>query len=373
MTAEFRSAPAYAGAGVDEEREQIAFQQVMRRALESPKTQSSTVQGVLGLAAGHFASVVKFREGPSIVVSTDGVGTKILVARMAGSYRSVGVDCVANNVNDLICLGAEPLILLDYLAIDRIDEEVMGQIAEGLAHGAEVARISIPGGEIAQVRELLASDPEGPPMFDLVGTAVGVLPRANGHTAPIDGSEVKPGDVILGLPSSGLHSNGYSLARHALFAQAGLTIADPVPSEDRSIGEVLLEPTNIYVSAVRGMQDAGVDIHGLVHISGGGLLNLTRLHAKVGYEVDNLPRPAPIFQLIEEAGQVPKGEMFATFNMGIGLCVVLPPDAVTSAEGALREAGQTPIRLGRVVDDPEGRVHLPEYELTGVGEVFTQA
>jgi phosphoribosylformylglycinamidine cyclo-ligase len=226
----------YAEAGVDEEREQTAFGRVMRPWLARTKVKSPMVTSITGLSSGYFATLMHLPPGPPLALTTDGVGTKILLAREAGRWEPVGVDCVANNVNDLICVGAVPLALLDYIATDRIDETVLDDIAQGLFLGSELAGIAIPGGEIAQIGAMLADSAGGGPMLDLVGTAIGALPRAegpaaadNGYRKPLDGSAVRPGDVIIGLPSSGLHSNGYSLARHALFTKGGMSLSEPLP------------------------------------------------------------------------------------------------------------------------------------------------
>ncbi|MGB6614241.1 MAG: AIR synthase related protein, partial [Trebonia sp.] len=202
---------SYAAAGVDEEREQVAFARVMRPWLARTKVKSPLVTSITGLASGYFATLMHLPPGPPLALTTDGVGTKILLAREANRWEPIGVDCVANNVNDLICVGAVPLALLDYMAIDRIDEGVLDEVARGLFLGAELAGIAIPGGEIAQIGEMLADSAGGGPMLDLVGTAIGALPplATQGWRTPVDGSSVRPGDVVIGLPSSGLHSNGY--------------------------------------------------------------------------------------------------------------------------------------------------------------------
>src|SRR5712675_8025 len=226
---------SYASAGVDEEREQDVFATAMRPWLARTAVRSSLVTSITGLASGYFATLMHIPPGPPIALTTDGVGTKILLAREANRWEPIGVDCVANNVNDLICVGAVPLALLDYIATDRIDEGVLDEVARGLFLGAELAGIAIPGGEIAQIGAMLADSTGGGPMVDLVGTAIGALPPAIGALPPVeagppvDGSAVRPGDVIIGLPSSGLHSNGYSLARHALFTKGGLSLDDQVP------------------------------------------------------------------------------------------------------------------------------------------------
>src|ERR1700729_3107101 len=198
---------SYAQAGVDEEREQAAFARVMRPWLARTKVRSPLVTSITGLASGYFATLMHLPPGPPIALTTDGVGTKIMVAEEANRWEPIGVDCVANNVNDLICVGAVPLALLDYIATDRIDEAVLDEVARGLFLGAELAGIAIPSGEIAQIGEMLAKSASGGPTMDLVGTAIESVPPEH---SPLDGSDVRPGDVVIGLPSSGLHSNGFS-------------------------------------------------------------------------------------------------------------------------------------------------------------------
>src|SRR5882672_8850070 len=285
----------YASAGVDEEREQEVFAKAMRPWLSKTAVRSSLVTSITGLASGYFATLMHIPPGPPIALTTDGVGTKILLAREADRWEPVGIDCVANNVNDVICTGAVPLALLDYIATDRIDAGVLEAIARGLYRGADEAGIAIPGGEIAQIGAMLA----------LVGTAVGAIP--DGRT-PVDGSMVRPGDVVLALPSSGLHSNGYSLARRALGRRTS------------ELADALLAPTRVYVRAAEALWAAGITPRGLAHISGGGLLNLARLAADVSYTLDALPPAPEIFAHIAAAGDIPAATMYATFNMGTGFC-----------------------------------------------------
>src|SRR6201994_2662986 len=246
----------YASAGVDEEREQEVFARAMRPWLARTAVRSPLVTSITGLASGYFATLMHYPPGPPIALTTDGVGTKILLAREADRWEPVGIDCVANNVNDVICTGAVPLALLDYIATDRIDAAVLEAIARGLYRGADEAGIAIPGGEIAQIGAMLADSAGGGPMLDLVGTAIGALPQAtgaaaadNGYRKPLDGSAVSPGDAIIGLPGSGLHSNGYSLARHALFTKGGMSLSDSLPGSGRRLVDALLQPTRVYVQA----------------------------------------------------------------------------------------------------------------------------
>ncbi|MGH3289986.1 MAG: AIR synthase-related protein [Streptosporangiaceae bacterium] len=214
---------------------------------------------------------------------------------------------------------------------------------------------------------MLADASGGRPMLDLVGTAIGALPA--GRT-PIDGSGVRPGDVIIGLPSSGLHSNGYSLARHVLFDRAQLTLSDRVPGTARHLDDALLQPTRVYVAAVQALWAAGVEPRGLVNISGGGLLNLARLQADVSYELDALPPPPPVFGLIAEAGGVPAATMYATFNMGTGFAIVVPAARQQAAMAALKSVGEEPARVGWVTGRPGRAVSVPAAGLRGRGDTF---
>jgi phosphoribosylformylglycinamidine cyclo-ligase len=370
----------YAEAGVDEEREQTAFGRVMRPWLARTHVKSPMVTSITGLSSGYFATLMHLPPGPPLALTTDGVGTKILLAREAERWEPIGIDCVANNVNDLICVGAVPLALLDYIATDRIDETVLDEVARGLFLGSELAGIAIPGGEIAQIGAMLADSTGGGPMLDLVGTAIGALPTAtagssqadNGYRRPLDGSAVVPGDVIIGLPSSGLHSNGYSLARHALFTKGGMSLTDQVPGSGRKLVDTLLQPTHVYVQAAETVWAAGVTPHGMAHISGGGLLNIARLAANVSYELDSLPAAAEIFGLIAEGGQIDAATMYATFNMGIGFCVVVAESDAPATLDALKRAGEDAVRIGHVTAKPGKFVSIPSAGLEGAGDAFDQ-
>ena len=347
----------YASAGVDEEREQDVFAASMRPWLARTSVRSSLVTSITGLASGYFATLMHIPPGPPIALTTDGVGTKILLAREANRWEPVGVDCVANNVNDVICTGAVPLALLDYIATDRIDPAVLGDVARGLYTGADEAGIAIPGGEIAQIGAMLASSAGGGPMMDLVGTAVGAIPPDRN---PVDGSRVEPGDAVLCLPSSGLHSNGFSLARRVLGDRVG------------DLTDALLAPTRVYVRAAEALWAAGVIPHGLAHISGGGLLNVARLAADVSYVLDGLPPAPEIFGQIAAAGDIPAATMYATFNMGTGFCVVVAPGDADAALAALRGAGEEPVLAGSVTGRPGKYVSIPAAGLVGRGDAFEE-
>jgi phosphoribosylformylglycinamidine cyclo-ligase len=286
------------------------------------------------LGSGHYANVVAIDDQMGIALSTDGVGTKLLVAEQLGRYDTVGIDCVAMNVNDVICVGAEPVAMLDYLAVERAVPEVTSQIGAGLRRGAELAGISIPGGELAQLPEIVRG-------LDLAGACFGTVALSE----LITGEEIEPGDALIGLPSSGLHSNGFTLAREAL---AEIPLSDE--RLGRPLGEILLEPTEIYVTPIIELIRSDPDVHGLAHITSGGLGNLLRLNAGVGYEVDTpLPVP-PVFELIAEHGRVSEEEMHEVFNMGCGFCCVVAAADADAAIELLRRQHPAAGRIGAVTD-----------------------
>jgi phosphoribosylformylglycinamidine cyclo-ligase len=284
---------------------------------------------------GHYASVLRLDERRGIAFGADGVGTKMVLAERLGRFETIGIDCVAMCVNDLVCVGAEPIALLDTILCSAADPEVIGAIGVGLRRGAELSGIEIPGGEIAQVGDVVSG-------WELSASSIGLLEL----DAIVSGKRIAAGDALIGLPSSGLHSNGYTLARKVL---------EPLPPDDlrlgRPLGEILLEPTTIYVRAVLGLLASGAAVHGLAHITGDGVNNLLRLSRRVGYRISEpLPAP-PIFDLIAELGGVGKAEMHRVFNMGLGFDVVVPE---AEAEAAVsRLVGEHPgtRRIGRVTGE----------------------
>jgi phosphoribosylformylglycinamidine cyclo-ligase len=333
---------AYAKAGVDQGAADSAVAGLVR-ALGAIRLDRPSRQVPL---PGHYASVIRIDERTGIALSTDGVGTKLLVAEQLGRFDTVGIDCVAMNVNDVICVGAEPLAMLDYIAIERADPEVCEQIGVGLARGAELAGIEIPGGELAQLGDMVRG-------FDVAGACFGTVAL----DSIVDGGEVQPGDAVIGLPSSGIHSNGYTLARSAL---DGIPLeGDPDDRLGRPLGEALLEPTEIYVKPVLELLRSEVEVRGLAHITSGGLGNLLRLAAEVGYEIDDpLPVP-PVFELIRERAKISDEEMHDVFNMGCGFCVVVAAGDEGAALDLLHRhypgaklIGQATERSGEVLRSP---------------------
>jgi phosphoribosylformylglycinamidine cyclo-ligase len=309
---------------------------------------------------GHYASVLRIAPNLGIALATDSVGSKVIVAEQTQRFSTIGIDCVAMNVNDLVCVGAEPLALLDYLAVESAEPGLLAELAEGLRIGASDAGVEIPGGEVCQLPEVIRGHPS-PYGFDLVGSAFGTVAL----DAIVDGTACAPGDAVIGLPASGVHSNGLTLARRVLLEEGGLALdASPPELGGVSVADALLEPTVIYVRAVLALLRSDIPVHGLAHITGGGLLNLLRLGDGVGFEI-SAPLPVlPVFSLIAELGDVPAAEMWEVFNMGCGFCAVVPAAEADRAVDLL--AGRHPgsAIIGRVTD-AGGRVSVPSVGIEG--------
>lgn len=289
--------------------------------------------------SGHFAALVRFGS-KAIAMSTDGVGSKIIIAEMMNKYDTIGIDCIAMVVNDIICVGAEPIALVDYLAVEKPDPERAGEIGDGLAKGAEMANISIIGGETASLPEIIND-------LDLAGTGIGFVDLDK----IIAGDKIKEGDYLIGIESSGIHSNGLSLAREALLKKAKLDINDPLPTDSNiTVGEALLEPTEIYVEPIMNLLKSELKIHGLAHITGGGFTNLKRLNKNVGFEIDNLPPIQPIFEAIYQQ-DVDIKEMYKVFNMGIGFVVVVDEESVNESIKILSKYSKVH-KIGKVNSNP---------------------
>ena len=333
----------YREAGVDIDAGEDAVRRI------TPLARATSRAEVIG-GLGGFASFVsvpsKYRE-PVLVSSTDGVGTKLKVAFLAGRHDTVGIDLVAMGVNDIIVHGAEPLYFLDYIAVGRLDPQQIEAIVSGVATGCRQAGCALVGGEMAE-----HPDSHAPGEYDLAGFAVGVVER----TRLIDGSAVRPGDVVIGLASSGLHSNGFTLVRRIVFDVMRLGVFDPLPGTDRSVADELLEPTRIYARAIQKLLET-VEVRAMAHVTGGGLTgNVPRVlpqGCRVRIFRDSWSMPA-VFETLREAGRVEDAEMFRTFNMGVGYLVIVPPTAAETAARLLREEGEKVARLGEVVAGERG-------------------
>lgn len=266
---------------------------------------------------GHYAGLMKI--GSQLVaLHSDGVGTKVLVAQLMNKFDTIGIDCVAMNVNDIICVGAQPVGFIDYIALRQPNESLLQEIAKGLVEGARQSQMAIVGGETAILPDIIAGEENA---FDLAGMVMGVV-----KGKPVLGSAIKQGDVILGIESSGLHSNGYSLARKVLLSK--YAVDDNADHLVQTVGEELLIPTKIYVRPVMEILKKKIAVHGFANVTGGSFTKLPRLNAKVRYNLDALPAPVGIFKQIQVDGRIDSKEMYRTFNMGIGFCVITPKRSV---------------------------------------------
>lgn len=339
-----------AGVNIDEGNRMVGL---IKPAVRS--TYRREVMGDIGGFGGLFSGKFKGLKDPVLVSSTDGVGTKLMAAFMADRHDTVGIDLVAMSVNDILVSGAEPLFFLDYFATGKLDAKRAAAVVKGIAKGCRAAGCALLGGETAEMPGLY-----GPGEYDLAGFAVGVVDRSK----IIDGSKIRPGDKIIGLASSGLHSNGYSLARKIIFEAMKLKINSRPKGFKETIGSVLLTPTRIYVKPVLSLM-RDIDILGMAHITGGGF-------------IDNIPRVLPdnvlaviqrgswkapkIFSLLKEGGAVEETEMLRTFNCGIGLVVVVRPKDEAKALKRLKALGERPFSIGRI---DKRRAKSPRVEFTG--------
>ena len=317
--------------------------------------------GAVQLPIGYFANVIDIG-GIGLAITTDGVGSKAMIADMMKKYDTIGIDCIAMNVNDLLCVGARPVSLVDYIAVEKADAAMLDGIAIGLTEGARQAGVSITGGEISQLRDVVRG-------FDLVGTAIG--------TVALDrilvGRDIRPGDAVIGIASSGIHSNGMTLTRRVFFDQAGAKIDTHFAELGCTVGEELLRPTIIYVPEIIEVLDQVSSVKALMHITGDGLLNLPRVDAEIGFVIDELPPPPPLFGLIEKLGGVSRAEMFEVYNMGIGFCVVVAGADADRTLAILRRHNRSAYVIGHAVADPTKSVQLPREKLIGAGKRFRAA
>ena len=331
----------YKSAGVDIEQGDALVEKI--GPLAKATTRPEVVSGVGGFGGLFALPPGKYRE-PVLVAGTDGVGTKLKLAFAAGRHDTVGIDLVAMSVNDVLCVGAEPLFFLDYFATSKLDVSQATQVIKGIAQGCSLAGCTLLGGETAEMPGFYARGD-----YDLAGFCVGVVERSR----IVDGKRVAPGDAIIGLGSSGLHSNGFSLARRVLLEGSG--------GDDRSLHELLLTPTRIYVQEVLALL-AAVDVRGMAHITGSGIPgNVPRClpegtHAVL--EAHRWPLP-PVFSLIAERGNVAREEMYQTFNMGLGFVVVVPREHVGGALSLLGSRGVAAWEVGHIeagTGEPTARV-----------------
>ncbi|MGA2120703.1 MAG: phosphoribosylformylglycinamidine cyclo-ligase [Methanoregula sp.] len=326
---------AYAEAGVDIDLESMAIKALIKN-LDYKRKGKATMMG----SVGHFAGLIDFGE-MALALTTDGVGTKMLVADQQGDWSTVGIDCIAMNVNDLYVMNVEPVAFVDYIATDKLSIEKMAQIGIGLNEGAKQANIDIVGGETASLKGLVNG-------LDLAGTCLGMQKKDK----IIAGERIKPGDKIIGVLSTGVHSNGLSLARRIVEKYAGY---GKKFKGKKTFGEELLTPTRIYHESLK--VTASCTVHGMCHITGGGLLNFNRL-SKYGFRFDTPITPPDIFSWIQKAGDISLVEMYRTFNMGMGYAYIVPKGSVACVLKMVKEAQV----VGEVVKEPGA--FLGELEIT---------
>jgi phosphoribosylformylglycinamidine cyclo-ligase len=345
-TSDGERSSAYAEAGVDIE----AGEEAVR--LIEPLVAETRIPGVLS-GLGGFAALYEMPGGmekPVLVAATDGVGTKLLVAREAGKLNTIGIDLVAMCANDVLCHGASPILFLDYLAVAKLVPEEVAQIVEGIARGCKEAGCALVGGEMAEMPGLYA-----PGHFDLAGFCVGLAEKDH----LVDGSQVEAGDVVIGLASSGLHSNGYSLVRRIL-EENQCCLDDKFPHFGENIAYTLLQPTRIYADGVWAVLEKGVPVHAMAHVTGGGIGgNLGRVIPDgftADLHFDNWKVPK-VFKAIQHLGELDDAEMFRTFNMGVGFVLIVPYRSAEYAASLLLKAGEQPMYLGSVIQG-ERKVRL---------------
>ena len=336
---------SYAAAGVDVTAGYASVERI------KPMVESTYIPGVMGTLGGFggmFAPDVAGMKKPVLVSGTDGVGTKLRLAQLMDKHDTIGIDCVAMCVNDIICGGAAPLFFLDYIACGKNDPARIAEIVTGITEGCRQSECALVGGETAEHPGLMPDDD-----YDVAGFSVGIVDEEK----IIDGKRLAQGDILIGLASTGVHSNGFSLVRKVLDVEhADLT--SPVEQlGGKSLGEALLTPTRIYVKAIKALLKAGVDIHAVSHITGGGFYeNVPRmmtdgLTARI--RLDSFPK-LPIFQLIQDKGNIPQRDMYNTFNMGVGMILALPAGQAQQALSVLADAGESAYAIGEVVAGADG-------------------
>lgn len=335
----------YSDSGVDIDLEELTVAKLAEKLKPTLKYRDIITE------SGHFAALVKMGNR-AIAMSTDGVGSKILVAKMMEKYDTVGIDCIAMVVNDILCVGAEPIALVDYLAVEEPNPEIAEEIAEGLAKGAELSNIAIIGGETASLPKIVND-------FDLAGTGIGFVDIDK----IITGESIAEGDTIIGIESSGVHSNGLSLARKVLLENNRFNINDPIPDTNSTIGKELLRPTELYVKPIVNLLKENLDIKGLAHITGGGFNNLKRLNKNIGFDIYGLPEPQDIFKLIYDQN-VSLEEMYKVFNMGIGFVVIVSQEDSEKVLNTLNKYCEA-YNIGRVTSK-SNEVKIKTFEDTEI-------
>jgi len=351
---------SYSKSGVDLNKHKNAHQIIGEIISRTYKFRNNKFGQVIG-EYGHYAGLIDIGSDRCLALHVDGVGTKVLVAQMLNKYDTIGIDLIAMHANDLICMGAEPVALEDYLAVETIDNSIIQQIMLGIAKGAEIAQMAIIGGETAIMPDIIRGIAPGKGI-DLSGMSIGIVDKGK----IITGESIEVGDSIIGIKSSGIHSNGLTLARKAFFELAKMTPYDKLNGSDETIGSELLKPTLIYSTAVLEIiQSVQNEIHGLAHITGGAFTKLNRLrpkHKSFGFNLDNLPNPPTIFNNIQKIANLPYSEMYKTFNMGIGFCIFSPQNNIDSIIRICKKHNLDALQIGTVINKPIIKIIAPNKE-----------
>ena len=338
----------YAEAGVDidaDDRAIASLSQWLDKTLELRKDNIYTE------AKGHYSGLYRLGGGRVLSMSTDSVGTKAIVAQKMGKYDTIGIDLLGMLANDIICVGSTPVAMVDYIGAEKPDPRMLTEIGKGIYEGCRQARVAVIGGETATVPGLIKG-------FDLAGAIVGIGEESD----LILGSEIGEGDILIGMESGGMHSNGYTMARRIFFEWNNYSLGDPLPTDpSMTIGEALMLPTVIYVQAVLGIL-AEVRPHGLAHITGGGLTKLRRLKKGMGYSVDSTFALHPLFDAVRRLGNVAWPEMYRTYNMGMGFAVIADPKDREEILALSEKCGINAKPIGAAFKDPEQRIMVRAQE-----------
>ncbi len=325
----------YKDAGVDLAKIKTAHRTVESLVSETHRFRKGVISGY-----GHYAGLLDIGSNKVLAMHTDGVGTKVLVAQMAKRYNTVGIDCIAMNVNDIICVGVEPIAFVDYIAVRETNEKLVQEIMKGLVEGARQANVAIIGGETAVMPDVITGHKQA---FDLAGTVIGMSEK----DSLVLGDKIASDDIIIGVESNGLHSNGYSLVRKVLLRK--YKVKQKISELGSTLADELLKPTRVYVKPVLEVLKS-VEVHGLGHITGGAFTKLSRLTSRFGFEFDSMPDPHEIFKFIQKHARISDKEMYSTFNMGIGLCIIVSGGMENIVIDAFKRHGMRSSVVGRIVD-----------------------
>ncbi|MHA1264073.1 MAG: phosphoribosylformylglycinamidine cyclo-ligase [Candidatus Helarchaeota archaeon] len=333
----------YEKAGVSIDKAKKAHDLIGKMIAKTYKFRSGRFGEVVG-EYGHYAGLIDIGDENCLALHVDGVGTKVLVSQLMNKYDTIGIDLIAMHVNDLICMGAEPVALEDYLAVETADPELIAEIMKGIVKGAEIAQMAVVGGETATMPDIIKGEVKGKG-YDLSAMSVGIVKKSN----IITGEKIQPNDVIIGLTSDGIHSNGLTLARKTLLTLGGLSVTDHLPGSQTKVGEELLRPTRIYSREILEIIQK-LEIHGLAHITGGAFSKLNRLSfGNIGFDITQFPDPPNLFKQIQKIAGISDYEMFRTFNMGIGFCIITLEENYSEIKRICQKYGTQAKIIGKTI------------------------